>query len=354
MVCRDFYGDNDMINNTDGDSRKELCFKCGEIKNCRKYFEYLCEDCYKKLYNQFNGIKAYRFVSPKVFFSMLEKQELTFKLPSAWEDSFEEIIFKLFLDARDTCLIDPIHVREILAQRDTYYCQCWTLTDESSFFWHEYGYNNSAIRLEVDLSDIFDMGLRIEFVNYQPFLNECDWIKNSIDNGTIFAQGNETDIFRVDEDGYYDGNPQLKTGKMCYIEYVISTMYSLNNNREYDLEQISLPKILATKQLKYKQENEVRFFAKFYDYNQSDNFDYLKAHNNYSNQVFNFYNLENANFQSEMPITKPISYSRKQNLIKSILCHPNMSECIFEDIVCFLKKHNLFNIFIGKSTLHVE
>lgn len=162
-------------------------------------------------------------------------------------------------------LLDPIHIREILAQRDFYYCQCWTLTQESQFFWHEYGYDNTAVRIEIDLKDIFELGVRIEPVVYSPFLLKEDWIAEQKQYGQRFAEGNEPDIFKVDEDGYYYGTPSQKTADMRYAQYLISTMYSIHE-REFYFEPIPIPKIIATKQPEFHIENEIRLFLEAYSF----------------------------------------------------------------------------------------
>jgi hypothetical protein len=284
---------------------------------------------------------------------MIENKELVFSLPSRWADSFEDIFFKMFLDARRTRLIDPIHIREMLTQRDSYYCQCWSLTQESQFFWMEYGYDGEAIRIEIDLADAFAMGFRIEPVIYTPFLPKEKWIKTQEEMGARFAKGDEMDIFQVDEDGYYEGDISAKTGEMCYADHVILTMYSIHDSDFY-FEKIPLPKIIATKQPRYMIENEVRLFIKAYTYgNDIKDDEYYLKHNNYTMRVHSNYNDENADFDTHMPSLKPFSYAANNCFVKSILCHPNMPDKVFEQVHKCVEENKMLDIFKGRSTLFI-
>lgn len=333
----------------------EMCFKCGkymESKDIYYAFAPLCEICYEELLNTYKGIKVYRFISPNVFFAMLNNQELMFSLPSRWSDSFEDIFFKVFLDARKTHLLDPIFIREMLGTRDTYYCQCWSLTPESQFFWEMYGYDGNAIRIEIDLIDAFKMGIRIEPVLYAPILSKSDWIKREEQFGIRFAQRNDKDIYKVDEDGYYTGDIYKKTVDMRYVDYILANMFG-NHDLIYEFEKIPIPKMIATKQPKYMIENEVRLFVKSVSIHDLKSI-YYKKHSEYVERVFSYYSIEDADLETHMPEWKPFSYKQNNNFIKSVLCHPNMSDDVFEQVYEQIKKNNLIDIFKGKSKIYSE
>lgn len=333
----------------------ELCFKCGkDIEKEDDYFAFepLCKDCYENYLEIYKGVRIYRFISPDVFFSMLKKKKLMFSLPSRWEDSFEDIFFKVFLDARKAQSIDPILVREMLATRDTYYCQCWTLTPEAQFFWGAYGYEGDAIRIEIDLEDAFKMGLRIEPVRYSPIPSKKDWIKEEEYFGVNFARGDEKDIYRVDEDGYYVGNIHRKTSDMRYASYIIGVMRGIHEP-ECRLEPIPIPKIIATKQPKFMVENEVRLFIPAWDFHNLESI-YFKRHMDYVNRVYANYDVEDADIETHMPVWKSFSYAINKKFIKSVLCHPYMSDEIYGKVVKQIKENNLIDIFKGRSKIFEE
>lgn len=247
--------------------------------------------------------------------------------------------------------MDPIHIREMLAERDFYYCQCWTLTQESQFFWRAYGYDNTAVRIEVDLKDVFELGVRIEPVVYSDFLLKEDWTEEGKQYGQRFAKDDEADIFWVDEDGYYHGDFSKKTADMRYAQYVISVMYSMHE-REFRFEKIPLPRIIATKQPKFAIENEVRLFLEAYPFPPKyDGDEYYVRHRDYVNRVYEKYDDKDETLDTHMPQLKSFSFSKNGGFIKSILCHPYMPDTTFEQIYEAVKRHNMLDIFKGRSSL---
>lgn len=333
----------------------EMCFKCKkytERKDIFSTFAPLCETCYEELLNTYKEIKVYRFISPNVFFDILKNKELMFSLPSRWSDSFEDIFFKVFLDARKAHLYDPIFIREMLATRDTYYCQCWSLTPESQFFWEMYGYDGNAIRIEINLIDAFKMGIRIEPVIYAPILSKSEWIKRKEQFGIKFAQGNESDIYQVDEDGYYTGDFSKKTADMRYVDYILGNMWGIHDPI-YQLEKIPIPKIIATKQPQFMIENEVRLFIDAVSLHDFESI-YYKKYSEYVGRVYSYYNMEDADFDTHMPEWKSFSYKHNNDFIKSVMCHPNMSDNVFEQVYEQIKKNNLCDIFKGRSKIYRE
>ena len=120
---------------------------------------------------------VYRFISLDVFQKIIQNKKIYFSLPSKWSDTFEESFIKAIQIAKIEKALDPIFIREILCSKGRYYCSCWTKTAESQRFWDEYGYNNTALRIEIDLEDLLvHHNINCYDVKYADFFTLDDFL----------------------------------------------------------------------------------------------------------------------------------------------------------------------------------
>ncbi|MCI9459520.1 MAG: hypothetical protein HFJ21_03550 [Clostridia bacterium] len=152
-------------------SKQRICPECFSYYSGDGHyhpeFGFICNDCYKYYLNIYGNTSVYKFLSFEWFYDLVSKKRLSFTKPSAWSDSFEDFYFQKLIESIKYDMFDEISLHECLSQRDEYYCQSWTLTQESQQFWDEYGHNNTAIRIEMKLKDLFLMGLFPVSVKYK-------------------------------------------------------------------------------------------------------------------------------------------------------------------------------------------
>ena len=91
------------------------------------------------------GESLYRYISFETFVGMVQKNALTFVLPSIWDDPQENIPFIQFVDKMDTAFDKAFFV----AMHNKIYAQSWSKLSESDAMWRIYAYNNRAVRIRV-------------------------------------------------------------------------------------------------------------------------------------------------------------------------------------------------------------
>ena len=111
-----------------------------------------------------NGInpndKIYRIMKFDYFIDWLENHHLRLISPVNWEDPYENFLSKnidLFKDGKQ---IDLTGVMK------KYYCQCWSLVEESDLLWRVYSPDNLGVRLETSVGRYFkhiENKVRVQF-----------------------------------------------------------------------------------------------------------------------------------------------------------------------------------------------
>lgn len=100
--------------------------------------------------NQF----LYRYISFETFVGMVQKNALTFVLPSAWDDPQEEIPFFQLVEKKETGAERAFFI----AMHNKVYAQSWSELAESDAMWRIYAYGNRAVRVKVAIDKIALLG----------------------------------------------------------------------------------------------------------------------------------------------------------------------------------------------------
>ena len=87
----------------------------------------------------------YRYISFETFVGMVQKNALTFVLPSVWDDPQEESPFIQMVKNKDSALENAFFI----AVHNKIYAQSWSELAESDAMWRIYAYNNRSVRLKV-------------------------------------------------------------------------------------------------------------------------------------------------------------------------------------------------------------
>ena len=110
----------------------------------------------------------YRYIGFETFVDMVQKNALTFVLPSVWDDPQEESPFIQMVKKRES----GIDRAFLLAMRNKIYAQSWSELAESDAMWRIYAYNSRALRIKVsrDKIDLLDT-VKVVPVTYsdEPF-----------------------------------------------------------------------------------------------------------------------------------------------------------------------------------------
>lgn len=87
----------------------------------------------------------YRYISFETFVGMVQKNALTFVLPSVWDDPQEESPFIQMVKKKESGLDRAFYI----AMHNKIYAQSWSELAESDAMWRIYAYNNRAVRIKV-------------------------------------------------------------------------------------------------------------------------------------------------------------------------------------------------------------
>ena len=87
----------------------------------------------------------YRYISFESFVGMVQKNALTFVLPSVWDDPQEDFPFVRLINQKDSA----VEMAFLIAIHNKTYAQSWSELAESDAMWRIYAYNNRAVRVKV-------------------------------------------------------------------------------------------------------------------------------------------------------------------------------------------------------------
>lgn len=124
----------------------------------------------------------YRYISFESFVGMVQKNALTFVLPSIWDDPQENIPFIQFVDRIDTAFNKAFFV----AMHNKIYAQSWSSLSESDAMWRIYAYNNRAVRIKVSRSklDLLD-NVKVVPVTYSDEPFDCEKVDIGAFNSSL-------------------------------------------------------------------------------------------------------------------------------------------------------------------------
>jgi len=119
-------------------------------------------------YDFLNGInggdKIHRITSVGYFLDLLKNRRLCLASPSTWQDPFENFLLNIELYKTSGERI------ELAQLRASFYCQCWSLHEESDLLWRAYSRDNLCVRISTSASALlsevqkhFDLSMN-EFV----------------------------------------------------------------------------------------------------------------------------------------------------------------------------------------------
>lgn len=89
-------------------------------------------------------------MSFETFVCMVQKEALTFVLPSVWDDPKEDLPFKQFIDKIEF----GSEIAFLIAAHNKTYAQSWSELAESDAMWRIYAYNNRSLRIKVSKEKI--------------------------------------------------------------------------------------------------------------------------------------------------------------------------------------------------------
>ena len=96
------------------------------------------------------GEFLYRYISFETFVGMVQKNALTFVLPSVWDDPQEESPFIQMVKKSES----ELNKAFFIAMHNKIYAQSWSELAESDAMWRIYAYNNRAVRVKVSMASI--------------------------------------------------------------------------------------------------------------------------------------------------------------------------------------------------------
>lgn len=296
-----------------------MCRKCKQLfcgNTINDSEPFLCNNCIQSILKSFSQRRVYRFISLDVFERIIKNQKLIFSLPSKWKDTFEEAFLKAIQISKEERSLDPIFIREMLASKGARYCMCWTKTRESERLWDEYGYHNTAVRIEVDLEDILSLNINCYEVKYSNFISPEKYLSFPKTDKRLKNQ------FFVNEEGEFEEDPFVKSDRQLYVDDLIGGLTDvwLDEESHDSFENVPLDMFLSTKQLNYSWENEVRFFVYL---KQLDDKTLYKKHSQYVGKLYSNYSTHRI-IDTEMPCDAEFSYNGN-SIFKSVMCHPKMS-----------------------------
>ena len=86
----------------------------------------------------------YRYISFETFVGMVQKNALTFVLPSVWDDPQEDFPFVRLINQKKSA----VEMAFLIAIHNKTYAQSWSELSESDAMWRIYAYNNRAVRIK--------------------------------------------------------------------------------------------------------------------------------------------------------------------------------------------------------------
>ena len=207
----------------------------------------------------------YRYISFETFVNMVQKNALTFVLPSLWDDSHEDVPFERLVSKRDS----PVEMAFLIAIHNKTYAQSWSELAESDAMWRIYSYNNRAVRIKVKKNkiDLLD-NVRAIPVKYsdEPFNYK------SLDEETLFSSlaykrtafCHEKEVRLINAYRYKDEQDVQQHVKAVLVQYEhperVKIIESLFSDEEFDKKMERLIELLnlgdkrkETKEISYAQ-----------------------------------------------------------------------------------------------------
>ena len=115
--------------------------------------------------------KIYRIMKYDYFLDWLKNRHLRLTSPANWEDPFENFLSNIDLLKKDGKHIDLTRVKK------KYYCQCWSLVEESDLLWRVYSPNNLGVRLTTSVERYFEYIKNAVEVQFDQGKNEIVTVK---------------------------------------------------------------------------------------------------------------------------------------------------------------------------------
>lgn len=247
----------------------------------------------------------YRYISFETFVGMVQKQALTFVLPSVWEDSHEESPFHQLISKRNTA----IEMAFFVAAHNKTYAQCWSELAESDAMWRIYAYNNRALRIKVKIDKIAQLdNVQAVPVTYSDTPFDCE---------------------------IFDETALLSSLAYKRTAFIHEKEIRLINQYKYKDEKDAKQHITAILIQHGQQEHTKMLDDMFPDMEWEEKIENL---------------LKLLNLGNNRMETKDISYSHIPEFVNGVMVHPLAPEWYVEVVQEFCKRNNI--PFEGKSKLY--
>ncbi len=249
--------------------------------------------------------KLYRFISFEAFVYMILKKSLTFVHPSVWADPYEmEALNRFALTSNNTYKSIDKLAKFILTFQ--FYCQSWTRLPESDALWRIYSHNDSAVRIEIDESNIESLNdIVLKDVKYVDSLDSINF--NSID---IYEAAS------IKRDAFVHEN-----------EVRLINHYKYKNEADFKNKAKSFM-ALYSKDSKFRESIDLENIESFVDFAVED---------------------MNLNLKNK---TKDFSYGHINNFIESVMLTPFAPDWVDSTVKFFCRRYKIN--YIGKSSLYTE
>ena len=123
------------------------------------------------------GKFLYRYISFETFVGMVQKNALTFVLPTLWEDPQELAPFYQLIKKTNS----GIEYAYYTAIHNKVYAQSWSELAESDAMWRIYAYDNKAIRIRISEESLVLLnGVTAVPVTYSDEKFNCDKIDENV------------------------------------------------------------------------------------------------------------------------------------------------------------------------------
>ncbi len=251
------------------------------------------------------GDFLYRYISFETFVGMVQKNALTFVLPSVWDDPQEAAPFFEYAKKINSGIEYALQV----AVYNKIYAQCWTELSESDAMWRIYSYNNRAIRIKIER----DVIQQLDNVEAVPVVYSDD----------SFAR--------------------KETDEQTYLSSLAYKRSAFSHEREVRL----------INRYKYRDNDDAEQHVKalWFVYNEDERRKIIESvfpGMETKEKVKKLFEL--LNMGKECQTTKDISYSHIQGFLKGVLVHPLAPGWYVEIVKEFCNRNDI--PFEGKSELY--
>ena len=247
----------------------------------------------------------YRYISFETFVDMVQKNALTFVLPTVWDDPQEDLPFERLVGEKESA----VQMAFLIALHNKTYAQSWSELAESDAMWRIYAYNNHAVRIKVKKEKIDLLsGVHAIPVKYSDEPFDCE---------------------KFDEETLYSSLAYKRTA-FCHEKEV---------------------RLISTYKYRDEQDAQQHIKAVYIQYHHPESVTILESmfpELEFDEKLDRV--IELLNIGDKCKETKEISYAHIPDFVDGVMVHPLAPDWYIEVVKEFCKRNNI--PFEGKSNLY--